>query len=123
VKTSSSNGNSLLPSPIVLLLSIFALTLIGCPVYDPPYSGGGLYVKNVSGEPIYVCLSCHDSLSLYPPLITYSFWGNATDEFGKLKTDTIFPDYRIMMNEEHFIPFGRKKENTSNCADKKWRSS
>ena len=108
---------------LFLILSIVLLMLTACPVYDPHYSGCGIFVENNSDLPIYICLTCQDSLSEYSELIKYEFWdAKATDEKGKQKTDTIYPNYRVVGKEKHFIPFyGSSKKKTDNCSDKKWR--
>jgi len=54
--------------------------LTGCPVYDPP--SGGLSIKNMTTETIFLYLTCEDSLSLDYPLRLYYERGNEYDAEG-----------------------------------------
>jgi hypothetical protein len=103
----------------LLVFVVFQILLSGCPVYDPPTKSGGVYIENMSNTPVYILLSCGDSISKYYELAKYDFWtGNTKDENGKPKTDTIYPNYRIEAHDKHFVVFNQSgNKRTTGCSD------
>lgn len=103
----------------ILVLVFLQVLFSGCPAYDPPTKFGGVNIENTSDTPVYVLISCGDSISKYYALSKYELYSpNCTGEHGNPKTDTIFPNYRVQAHNKQFVIFEQSgKMKITGCSD------
>lgn len=98
---------------------LFSFILTGCPVYDPP--SGGLNIKNMTNETVYVYLTCEETLSVDYPLRLYFERGNEFDAEGNsLRGQRFYLNYRIEPDSSSFLSVGgTPNEPNIDCVNKK----
>ena len=94
--------------------------LYGC-VYDPPHASFAIYNNSIS--PVYVCVTCTDSLPLDPKLYLYDDVEYTKNLKQVLKQNPFDPpDYRINANSNGYFRIGgTPKDPELYCEDKKIR--